>query len=163
MAGDVRMTRVSIDGRFERIGLVERLVDNALAGAGLCDDVRYGAGVAVGEAVANAIEHGSRRDPQMLVDVEIAISDIEAVIRVTDQGDGFDVQSVGDPTSPRNQLEPSGRGLLLMRTFMDEVEYRFGTGTSITLRKQLPDPKVAAGAPPSSQLHPENLISKEPS
>lgn len=64
--------------------------------------------------------------------------------RVEDQGPGFDPATVPDPTSPENLLAVSGRGIMLMRTFMDSVEFS-GPGNVVTLVKNAPDPDPVAG------------------
>ena len=66
--------------------------------------------------------------------------DSEAIIRVVDQGEGFDLQEVGDPLAPENLLKPNGRGIFYMKSFMDRIEYSSradGGGTVVTLRKQI--------------------------
>jgi serine/threonine-protein kinase RsbW len=81
-------------------------------------------GVAVRESVANAIKHGNRNDAAKKVFVEFA-GTFEGVpelsIKVRDQGDGFDPEDVADPLAPENLLKGSGRGIFLIRSFMDEM------------------------------------------
>ena len=131
--------RISIGSRFEHIDLIQVVVDDALERLGLDDDSRHWVGIAIREAVANAIKHGNRQDPDKQVEVELAIADSEAIIRVVDQGEGFDPQAVGDPLAPENLLKPNGRGIFYMKSFMDEIEYstRADGGTVVTLRKQI--------------------------
>ena len=168
MHSEESQIRVSIDSRHEQIDLIQVEFDDALARLGLDDDSRYWVGVAVGEAVANAITHGNRQDPEKRVEVELAISDGEAVIRVVDQGDGLDVRWVGTPTSPENLLKPNGRGIFLMRSIMDEVEYNSAAaaGTAVELRKRFADPAMAlATVTPtvrtSGHAHPTTEVPKE--
>ncbi len=139
MRSEEPQVRISIGSRFEHIDLIQVVVDDALARLGLDDDSRHWVGIAIREAVANAIKHGNQQDPDKEVEVELAIADDQAVIRVIDQGDGFDPQEVGDPLAPENLLKPNGRGIFYMKSFMDEIEYstRPDGGTVVTLRKQL--------------------------
>ena len=139
MRSEKPQVRISIGSRFEHIDLIQVVVDDALARLGLDDDSRHWVGIAIREAVANAIKHGNQQDPDKEVEVELAIADDQAVIRVIDQGDGFDPQEVGDPLAPENLLKPNGRGIFYMKSFMDEIEYssRPDGGTVVTLRKQL--------------------------
>ncbi len=139
MRSEQPQVRISIGSRFEHIDLIQVVVDDALARLGLDDDSRHWVGIAIREAVANAIKHGNQQDPDKEVEVELAIADDQAVIRVIDQGDGFDPQEVGDPLAPENLLKPNGRGIFYMKSFMDEIEYstRPDGGTVVTLRKQL--------------------------
>ncbi|MCP4201512.1 MAG: ATP-binding protein [bacterium] len=131
--------RISIGSRFEHIDLIQVVVDDALERLGLDDDSRHWVGIAIREAVANAIKHGNRQDPDKEVEVELAIIGDQAIIRVVDQGEGFDLQEVEDPLAPENLLKPNGRGIFYMSNFMDEIEYssRPEGGTVVTLRKQI--------------------------
>ncbi|MEM8963806.1 MAG: ATP-binding protein [Acidobacteriota bacterium] len=131
--------RISVGSRFEHIDLVQIVVDDALGRLGLDDDSRHWVGIAIREAVANAIKHGNRQDPQKAVDVELAVVADHAVIRIEDRGEGFDPKAVANPLAPENLLKPNGRGIFYMKSFMDEIAYSFrpGGGTVLTLRKQL--------------------------
>ena len=130
---------ISVGSHFENIDLIQVVIDDALARLGLDDDSRHWVGIAIREAVANAIKHGNRQDPEKEVDVELAIAGDEAVIRVHDSGDGFDPGEVRDPLAPENLLKPNGRGIFYMKSFMDEIEYsdRPEGGTVVTLRKRI--------------------------
>ncbi len=90
--------------------------------------------VTIDEAVTNAIQHGNtfQEDKRVFIEVEINSERIKMV--VADEGDGFDVQSVPDPTDPMNFLKPSGRGILFMGIGMDEVRYN-EKGNILTLIK----------------------------
>ena len=129
---------ITIGSHFEHIDLIQVVVDDALARLGLEEDARHWVGIAIREAVANAIKHGNRQDPNKEVDVELAIEDGTAVIRVRDHGEGFNLEEVGDPLAPENLLKPSGRGIFYMKSFMDTIEYspRPEGGTIVTLRKR---------------------------
>ncbi len=139
MPSEEPQVRISIGSRFEHIDLIQVVVDDALERLGLDDDSRHWVGIAIREAVANAIKHGNRQDPDKEVEVELAIVGDQAIIRVVDQGEGFDLQEVDDPLAPENLLKPNGRGIFYMNNFMDEIEYgtRPEGGTVVTLRKQI--------------------------
>ncbi len=139
MPAEEPQVRISIGSRFEHIDLIQVVVDDALERLGLDDDSRHWVGIAIREAVANAIKHGNQQDPEKEVEVELAIIGDEAIIRVIDQGEGFDPQEVEDPLAPENLLKPNGRGIFYMNNFMDEIEYdtRPEGGTVVTLRKQI--------------------------
>lgn len=141
--------KISIGSRYDHIDLIQAVVDDALARLGLDDDSRHWVGIAIREAVANAIKHGNRLDPEKRVDVELALRDGHAVIRVHDNGEGFDPSSVGDPLAPENLLKPSGRGIFYMKNFMDEIVYAAGSegGTVVTMRKRLPEDTPAEDKP----------------
>lgn len=95
--------------------------------------------VTVDEAVTNAIKHGNKfqEDKQVTIDVSMNTDRIKIV--VVDEGDGFDVSSVPDPTDPVNFLRPSGRGILFMNIGMDEVRYN-KKGNILTLIKYRASP-----------------------
>jgi serine/threonine-protein kinase RsbW len=82
--------------------------------------------VALDEAFVNAVKHGNRSDPGKLLRVTAELSAREAIFTVEDEGQGFDVHEIPDPTDPANLFKSSGRGVLLIYNIMDEVEYSRG-------------------------------------
>lgn len=102
--------------------LLEELLGQ-LTDRGWPEEDKFGVHLSVEEALMNAIKHGNQRDPEKFVFVEYKISDTLLYVQVEDQGDGFDPNDVPDPTLDENLELPSGRGLMLMRTFMSAVEY----------------------------------------
>lgn len=91
--------------------------------------------ISLQEALANAVLHGNRCDPNKEVTIQYSIDDEGIRICVTDQGDGFDPEMVPDPRSPDLLAEPGGRGLLMMRHLMTEVRFNAG-GNSVQLWKR---------------------------
>ena len=94
----------------------------------------FGIHLAVEEALVNAIKHGNQDNPEKFVDVILRLSSEHFFIQVTDQGQGFNPSEVPDPTDEDNIDLPSGRGLMLMRSFMSLVEYN-ASGNSVTMAK----------------------------
>ena len=90
--------------------------------------------LALEEALVNAIKHGNRMDPTKHVTVRYAVDAQRVFIEVEDEGPGFEPTDVPDPTLPENLENPSGRGLMLMRAYMDEVEH-VGRGNLVRLAK----------------------------
>jgi len=137
---------LSVGSRFENIELVQVVLNDSLERLGLDSDARHWVDIAVREAVANAIKHGNAQDPAKTVEVDGGIDGGELVIRIEDQGAGFDPGQLGDPLAPENLLKPNGRGIFYMRSFMDAVDYgaRPGGGTVVTLRKRLAGPQARA-------------------
>ncbi len=88
--------------------------------------------VGLTEALSNAMLYGNNSDPEKSVRVEVAIKLEEVSVRVTDQGVGFDPTTVPDPTLPANISKSGGRGIFLMKAFMDEVQFN-DRGNSVTL------------------------------
>jgi len=133
-----RELHLTIASRFENIELVQAVVDDALKERSVADDTRHWVGLALREAVANAIKHGNRLDPDKQVEIEATVGDKELELRILDQGGGFDPNTVADPLAPENRFRASGRGIFYMKRFMDEVEYGSAPsgGTALTLRKR---------------------------
>jgi serine/threonine-protein kinase RsbW len=90
--------------------------------------------VTVDEAVTNAIKHGNKFQEDKKVTIEVSMNTERIKIVVADEGDGFDVSAVPDPTDPMNFLKPSGRGILFMHIGMDTVRYN-EKGNVLTLIK----------------------------
>ena len=95
----------------------------------------FGIRLALEEALYNAIRHGNRMDPAKLVELNYDIDRSRAILTVTDQGEGFDPASVPDPTTDENIEKPCGRGIMLMRAYMDQVSFN-PRGNEVRLVKQ---------------------------
>lgn len=130
---------ITISSRFENIELVQVIAEHLCENAGLDEDGSHWIGMAVREAVANAIKHGNKLDVSKKVFATFELRGSELEITILDQGQGFDPTAVGDPLNPQNLMKTSGRGIFYMRTFMDAVNYSFapGGGTSLVMTKDL--------------------------
>lgn len=137
--GESERVEITISSRFENIELVQVIAEHLCENAGVDEDGSHWIGMAVREAVANAIKHGNKLDSKKKVfaTFELAGSDLE--ITVSDEGEGFDPEKVSDPLNPQNLMKTSGRGIFYMKTFMDRVSYSFtpGGGTSLVMTKNL--------------------------
>ena len=135
--------RLQIHSNFDMLDFVQVVSDRMGQLAGLDEDAVHWIGVAVRESVINAIKHGNREDYGKLVTVEFSFTPpaqpSELVVRVLDQGDGFDPQGVADPLAPENLLKSSGRGIFFMRSFMDDVTLRRASegGMEVRMVKKL--------------------------
>ena len=137
---------LEIGSRLENVELVQIAVEAALQQLPVEEGFAHQVGTAIREAVANSIEHGNQSDSSKQVRVDFGLDGDAVVIKVTDEGLGFDPGKVPDPLEPENLLKPNGRGILLIRKFMDEVEYSLNhdRGTALIMRKQMvPPPEVA--------------------
>jgi serine/threonine-protein kinase RsbW len=136
---DEQSFHLAIGSRFENIELVQLVLKGSLERLGLDEDNRHWVDVAVREAVANAIKHGNQQDPKKQVQVDLEVEGDCLVIRVQDEGIGFDPADLEDPLAPENLLKPNGRGIFYMKSFMDDIHYgiRPGGGTVVTLRKRV--------------------------
>jgi len=94
----------------------------------------FGVRLALEEALVNAIKHGNGMDPSKQVRVDCTFDEDRVTIVIEDEGPGFDVVSVPDPTSEENLDKPGGRGIMLMRSFMSRVEYN-DSGNRLLLEK----------------------------
>ncbi len=110
---------------FEMLDFVQVATEHLARSVGLDDDARHWVSVAIRESVINAIKHGNRNDASKHVFVDLETEGASALtIRVRDQGEGFDPEEIADPLAPENILKASGRGIFLIRNFMDNVELR---------------------------------------
>ena len=117
------VVELTIASQLDFIDLVTALTDNITQMVGFDEEASYWINMAVRESVANAIEHGNKYDPQKSVDIRFTVGVDALRVTVRDYGEGFDPGSLPDPLDPNNLLNPAGRGILYMRTFMDSVEY----------------------------------------
>ncbi len=139
--------RLQIHSNFELLDFVQVVSDRMAQLAGLDEDAVHWIGVAVRESVINAIKHGNREDYGKIVTVEFAVAPStdpsELVVRVLDQGEGFDPEEVADPLAPENILKSSGRGIFFMRNFMDDVTLKRAAEGGMEVRMVK---KLATGA-----------------
>ncbi len=120
------------------IGEVEAAVEKLTSAAGLDEDERFHVTMAVREAAVNAVLHGNGYDPTKHIDVSMENTGTELVFVIADQGKGLDPATLPDPLAPENLLRGTGRGIFLIRSFMDEVHFRqLHPGTELTLVKRL--------------------------
>ncbi|MEM1248690.1 MAG: ATP-binding protein [Acidobacteriota bacterium] len=147
MSSDENLVLLSIGSRFENIELVQVVLDDSLRETAMDDDSRYWVGIALREALANAIKHGNKEDPAKQVEVELRIDEEQVIVLIQDQGEGFDPKGVENPLEPDNLLKPDGRGIFYMNRFMDEITYDFAPegGTVVKLRKRFDSPPPEQG------------------
>jgi serine/threonine-protein kinase RsbW len=137
-----RTVRLEFNSAFDMLDFVQVISDHVGKEAGLDDDQLHWVSVAVRESVVNAIKHGNKNDQSKKVTVDFspipATGADELVIRIEDQGEGFVPEEVADPLAPENILKSSGRGIFLIRNFMDEtVLKKVQGGMEIRMVKKL--------------------------
>ena len=116
--------RLDFASSVDMLDFVQIVSDHVGRMSGLDEDAVHWVGVAVRESVINAIKHGNAHDAGKRVHVEFTPLDDTSrgiAIRVRDEGCGFDPQALPDCLAPENLLKSSGRGIFLIRTFMDEM------------------------------------------
>ncbi len=110
---------------------VLRLVEQRRYG----EEAQFAIKLALEEALVNAIKHGNQSRRETHITVEYDVGARRTVIQITDEGGGFDPQALPDPTTDENLECPCGRGVMLMRAYMDEVQYN-STGNSVRMVKR---------------------------
>ncbi len=136
MAGN----RVSytLDSTLESVNTAEETAAQIAAKAGFDEETRHLISMAVREAAVNAVLHGNAYDTAKKMRVTFETTGEGMVITVSDEGRGLTNDQIPDPLAPENLLKQSGRGIFLMRSFMDDVRIRLlEPGTEVTLVKQL--------------------------
>src|SRR5262252_6767724 len=118
------IVRLEFTSAFEMLDFVQVVSDHLARSVGLDEDSLHWVSVAIRESVINAIKHGNRSDTSkhVFVEFETVTDNVpELAIRVRDEGEGFDPETVANPLDPENLLKSSGRGIFLIRNFMDDV------------------------------------------
>ena len=119
---------LEIHSTIEALDLVQAVTEHIARRLGLDDESLHWTAMAVRESVVNAITHGNRSDPSKIVFIDYSVAPesepADFIVAVRDQGPGFDPETVKNPLTPENMLSASGRGVFLIRQFMDEVSMR---------------------------------------
>jgi serine/threonine-protein kinase RsbW len=123
---------------MESVSEVEAAADKLAGDAGLDEDERFKITMAVREAAVNAVLHGNDYDPAKLITASFENNGKSLIFTIADQGKGVDPATLPDPLAPENLMRGTGRGIFLIRSFMDEVHFRqLHPGTELTLVKHL--------------------------
>jgi len=129
-----------LESTLDSVNKAEQMADQVASQAGFDEDTRGGISMAVREGMINAVLHGNAYDSAKHVNLTFEQTGPELIVTIADEGKGFIPEEVPNPLAPENLLKESGRGIFLMRTFMDEVRFRkLNSGTEITLIKRLQD------------------------
>jgi serine/threonine-protein kinase RsbW len=114
---------IEIQSKTDNIPVVEKLIDEICEENKVNEDYYGNILIAITEAVNNAIMHGNSNDPQKKVKIDVETKHDGLVFKVSDQGTGFDYDSLPDPTEPENIDKPNGRGVFLMKHLADTVAF----------------------------------------
>lgn len=131
--------QLTLPSRIESVDEAAAGAESFAKAAGLADDMIFAIDLAVRESVANAIKHGNKFDGlKSAVEVTLDQTCVGVEIKVRDYGSGFRPEDIPDPTDRENLLKANGRGILFMRSFMDEVEWSNadGGGLIVTMVKK---------------------------
>jgi serine/threonine-protein kinase RsbW len=133
----------TLDSTLETVNNAEATASNLATEAGFADEEVMKIAMAVREAAINAVLHGNAYDPAKKVSLQFESTGGDLVITIKDQGKGIDLNAIPDPLAPENLLKTSGRGIFLIRSFMDEVQINpSAAGTEIKLIKHVHGPAV---------------------
>src|ERR1700746_944961 len=113
---------IVLETLIESIALAEEMGMRVAAVAGFGEDDQYRIGLAVHEGVMNAFQYGNRQRRERKIHLTFEIHEDKLVVHIVDQGGGVRIEDVPDPRDDENVLGDSGRGVLLMKAFMDEVD-----------------------------------------
>ena len=114
---------IEIQSKTDNIPVVEKLIDEVCDQKKVNEDYYGNILIAITEAVNNAIVHGNANDPSKKVLINVESQDAGLIFKVSDQGAGFDYNSLPDPTEPENLDKPNGRGVFLMKHLADKVTF----------------------------------------
>ncbi|MGC2160458.1 MAG: ATP-binding protein [Silvibacterium sp.] len=128
----------TLESSLDSVNKVEQTAEQMAKKAGVDEDELFKITMAVREAAVNAVLHGNSYDPEKRITASFENTGGSLVIRIADQGKGLDPETLPDPLAPENLLRGSGRGIFLIRSFMDEVHFKqLHPGTELTLIKHL--------------------------
>ena len=126
-----------LESTLESVDSAEQMVLAEAQALGLDDDDLYRVGIAIRECMVNAVVHGNRYNSRKKVHLKVERTADRLTIVVRDEGEGFDPNTVPDPLAGENLLRGSGRGVMLMQSFMDEFQISQGQpqGTEVKMVK----------------------------
>jgi serine/threonine-protein kinase RsbW len=144
MPSEPKRIEVTLETVLDSVDLAESIVMRVAEAAGFDEEDLHKIGMSVREGVINAYNYGNQQDRGRKLFLKVELEEKRMVIRIIDQGDGFDMGEVPDPLAEENLMRTSGRGLFLMKSFMDEFTVQRGPtgGAELVMSKNYPD-KVA--------------------
>ena len=147
MSAKTQRIEVTLETLLESVDLAENIVTRVAEAACFGEDDLHKLGMAVREGVINAYNYGNCQDQRKKILLAVEFEPETMVVHVVDEGCGFELSEVEDPLSEENLLRTSGRGIFLMRAFMDGLAVRRGPtgGADLVLSKKLPHPVSGNG------------------
>ncbi|MGH9773739.1 MAG: ATP-binding protein [Candidatus Acidiferrales bacterium] len=142
---------VALETLLDSVDLAETVVVGIAESSGFPEEECHKIGMAVRESVINAYNYGNQRERAKKILLTVELFPKKMVVRVLDQGTGFDAQAIPDCLAEENLLRTSGRGLFLIRAFMDDFEVQRGTagGAELVMTKFFPAPGSSNGGSPA--------------
>jgi serine/threonine-protein kinase RsbW len=142
MAAKTQRIQVTLESLLESVDLAESITMRVAEAAGFGEDELHKMGMAVREGVINAYNYGNQQDRRKKILMTLELDPDKMVVKVLDEGKGFELTEVPDPLAEENLLRTSGRGLFLMKAFMDDFTVQSGPngGAELVMVKRLPQP-----------------------
>jgi serine/threonine-protein kinase RsbW len=139
MTKDASVVELTLESNLKNVEVADETSHRVTTTAGFGEDECEQIEMAIHESVINAIWHGNKNDESKQVQLRYQIHPDSLEVRIRDEGEGFDLDAVADPLKEENLLRVSGRGIFLIRSFMDEfrVERHRDGGTEVTLIKRI--------------------------
>lgn len=155
MTAQTNRIEVTLESILDSVDLAEDIALRVAEAAGFEEDDRHKLGMAVREAIINALQYGNRMSPQKHIFFTLELDSEKLLVRVLDEGDGFDLADVPDPLAEENLLRSSGRGILLMRSFMEDFTVAPGPqgGAQLTMAMRFPKSRDTGHSAPSGHTH----------
>lgn len=129
-------TKLIFPSKLSEVPAAQHTIVDAAKDAGFDEKALFAVRLALDEALTNAVRHGNASDPSKNVTVEFSTQPHQLTVAIEDEGPGFDPEGVPDPTAEENLGRPHGRGVMLMRAYMTDVQFN-ERGNRVTLVKQL--------------------------
>ena len=120
---DNHYRKIEIPSCFKEAKKLEDTIVDEAQSHGYDEESLFAVRLSLEEAFANAVRHGNSRNPTKKVRVKYRVDNEQVDIYIEDDGNGFDPKKVPDPTTEKNLEIPTGRGIMLMRAYMNVVEY----------------------------------------
>jgi serine/threonine-protein kinase RsbW len=153
MGSETKHLEITLETQVESVNLAEEMCLRVAEASGFGEDECYRIGMSVREGVINAFHYGNQERPEKKIHLAVELTPEKMVIHVLDEGKGFRLCDVPDPLAEENLLGTSGRGIFLMRAFMDEFDVVPGRtgGAEIIMAKKLPGAAKPSGNGKGSQ------------
>ncbi len=135
-----RRIEVTLETQLDSVDLGEQIALRVAGAAGFDEEERHKIGMAVREGIINAYQYGNRQQRGKKIFLNFELAPDRLIVEVLDQGTGFDLQQIPDPLAEENLLKTSGRGIFLIRCFMDELDVQRGPhgGARLIMTKRYP-------------------------
>ena len=145
MPNSANRIEVTMETLRDSVTLAEGITERVARAAGFNDDDCLKIGMSVREGVINAFRYGNEEQRHKKIQLNFEVTGNKFVVHIVDEGRGFNLHEIPDPLAEENLLKTSGRGIFLMRTFMDEFEVRRTPegGAELVMSKKLHEPHPA--------------------